>query len=345
MGDWYYVSSGERNGPTSEEGMKELVANGTINSRTLVWIDSFGDDWKPLGDTVLSSPIAPKPANGPPPLPKKNDNISDDELPRKFLSSELAKTLIGKNQDYYLANWVKLLEKSAFDAKQVTKQRSWNWAAFFIPYAWLFYRKLYMLGSLAVAALLFGILTGRATYVVSIAVSIVTAVYGNAWYFDATYKKWLKLRTIADPGLAGNTSATEGGTSLAMAVFAGAIFFVGAAALSSDLFNSDVSCTSDSAKNLVAQIAREQIDKDGYMMFVVDSQKTKISLGAIRTQDTSGGKVNCAASITYSIVTKGGGGDSVVTGALEQALNKEIKYKVEKTDKGDQIYVTVFGLQ
>jgi hypothetical protein len=235
------------------------------------------------------------------------------------------------------------LEKSAFDAKQVTRQRSWNWVAFFISYAWLFYRKLYVLGSLAVAALLFGILTGRATYVISFAVSIVTAVYGNAWYFDATYKKWLKLRTIADRGLAENTSATEGGTSLAMAVLAGAIIFVGAVALSGDLFNSDVSCTSNSAKDLVVQIAREQIDKDPYLMYAADSQKTKISLDAIRTQDTNGGKVNCAANIAYSIAYKssaGAGGK----GLIDSALNREIKYKVEKTDKGGEIYVTVFGL-
>jgi hypothetical protein len=56
---------------------------------------------------------------------------------------------------------------------------------------------------------------------------------------------------------------------------------------SANIFSSGMSCSSTSTQELVAKIAREQIARDGYMMFVVDSEKTKVSLDAIRTQTSN----------------------------------------------------------
>ena len=106
-----------------------------------------------------------------------------------------------------------------------------------------------------------------------------------------------------------------------------------------------VSCASTDSTDLVKQIAREQIDKDGYMMFVVDSKATTIMLKAIRTQSSSSGVANCAAEISYAIAFKQGIADPNIRTALEHTLKKDITYKIERTDEGDQIYATVYGLK
>jgi GYF domain 2/Protein of unknown function (DUF2628) len=357
MSDWYYESEGDRVGPVSEERIRELFANGILNLQSLIWSHDFGSVWKYLGETAFVSvkdrvdqpPPLPTPATEAEAAPSQealSHGSTETGGPKEFLSSDLTRLLIGKNQEHYLRKWEALLEKASYDAQAAAKQRSWNWPAFFIPYGWLFYRKLYGLGALVAAGMfLLSQFLGPVGIALAMGANVAVGLYGDALYFNALYKKWLRLRTIGDAPLARRAATTEGGTNLPVALGAGAALAVAAVIISggSDFFSSELSCSARNTRELVAKIAREQIPKDGYMMYVVDEQATKISLDAIRTQATGASGLHCAAAIAYSLAFKAPGGETV-RASLEQVLDRQITYKVEKTDRGDQIYVTVFGL-
>lgn len=372
MTNWFYERDGKRAGPTTSDEIKELFAKGALTLTSLVWNKDFGSNWRPLGSTELAPPSTapdeppPLPSASPPPLPPSALQETSAVETRDFLSSDLTKSLIGDQQSYYLEKWSKLVAQPGFAFGDINKQRSWNWPAFLFPFAWPFYRKLYLVGAFIIALQLF---SGLSSLLFPPAVALFTmlAVFGssvalgvcaNALYLDATHKKWLRIRTIIDPEQAKQAVARDGSTS---GVFAAggtlAMLLFGWLPLASggDLFSSGVSCSSSNAINTVVKIAREQIDKDGYMMFVVDSSATKIGLNAIRTQNSEGGRSNCAATISYNIAFKGGANANVqgksgaddpnfVKTAIEKVLNKDITYRVEKTDDGGQIYVTVYGL-
>jgi len=351
---WYYERNGEQIGPVDEAALKVLAAEGTVTTSTLVWHRDFDKEWRPFGKTDLYTPSpAPADAKMPPPLPPAAPALS---LGEEFLASDLTRRLIGPKSEYYLEKWKKNLAAAKGDPTLANRQRSWHWPSFFVPYAWLLYRKLYLLGALIIAfqfllafsdsifppALSKAVLTG------SMALYVVCAIYANGWYFDSTYKKWLKLRSIQSGPEAEQFIAREGGVKIAYAwagvglvilgIVLAVLLEIGGNAIS-------VSCASTDSTNLVKQIAREQIDKDGYMMFVVDSKATTIMLKAIRTQSSSSGVANCAAEISYAIAFKQGIADPNIRTALEHTLKKDITYKIERTDEGDQIYATVYGLK
>lgn len=357
MSEWYYENQGERVGPVSEDDIKNLHLNGVLQGTSLVWTKEFGPTWKPLSETGLVeiTPVEATPAaapDGPPPLPSPAPDQPDE-----FLASDLTEALIGTKQEHYLGRWRKLLQKAGGDPAKVVKQTSWNWPAFFIPYGWLLYRKMYLLGGIIFALQAVYVLipldvppaVNRAFSIAMFAASIVTAMYGNAWYFDATRRKWAALRNQADKAQVLVRAKAEGGVTLPLGLgsFAAVVGLVIVSFLQAQgvgPFASNVSCSSDAALNLVGRIAREEIDKDAYMMFVVDSQATKVSVSAIRTRTSDAQQAECAGEISYNIAFKAGQSDNTVKKAIETALNKPITYKVENTDDGEQIYVTVWGL-
>lgn len=360
MSEWYYENKGERVGPVSADDVKNLHLNGVLQSASLVWTKEFGATWKPLSETGLielapAGQVEAEPAaqpEGPPPLPSSSTGQPDE-----FLASDLTRALIGTKEEHYLGKWQKLLQKAGGDPKSVVKQTSWNWPAFFIPYGWLLYRKMYLLGGIIFAIQAIYVLipldvpqaVNRAFSIGLFAASIVTAMYGNAWYFDATRRKWENLRNQTDKNQALARAKAEGGVTLPLGLgsFAAIISLVVVSILYSEgvgVFASNVSCSSDEALNVVARIAREEIDKDPYMMFVVDSKATKVSVSAIRTRTSDTQHAECAGEISYNIAFKAGQSDSTIKKVIETALNKPITYKVENTDDGEDIYVTVWGL-
>ncbi len=356
MSAWYYESNNEHIGPVDEDQIRARAADGTITSATLVWHREFGNEWRAFGTTALYTPDSGTASpDGPPPLPGSGMPNSGDPLADDFLRSDLTRRLIGTKQDYYLGKWAKMLAAAKGDPALVVRKRSWNWPAFFVPYAWLFYRKLYLLGGLVIAIqflfafsdLMFPPALAKAMLSGSFGFYVVCGMYANGWYFDATYKKWLNLRSVVSEPEIQQFVAREGGARLAYG-FGGAalvVIAIFAAVLTETASESKVSCSSSVTADTVARIAREQIDKDGYMMFVVDSKATKISVTAIRTKENTGAAASCAGNISYAIAFKAGASDPTIKTALEQTLKKDITYKVERTDAGDDIYVTVFGLQ
>lgn len=239
MSDWYFEKNGERAGPVSADEIKAMAASGAIELTNLVWTASFGSEWKRLSDTEL----APPQPILPPPLPGKEPPALQNRLeppapgPNDFLDSELTKALVGKKQDYYLAKWRAILEKAGGDPTKVAAITSWNWAALCIPYFWLLYRKLYVLGGIVLAVQLAYILLpdsvptslARSVLLATIALSVAFALYGNAWYLDAVRKRWETLRQDPNQASAIEKARSAGGVTLVAPV--GALVIVIAAAV------------------------------------------------------------------------------------------------------------------
>ncbi len=233
MSDWYFEKNGERGGPISADELKEMVASGSINLANLVWTAAFGSEWKRLGETELAPPQPamppPLPSKEPPVLPPKSEKPASE--PSDFLDSELTKTLIGKKQDHYLAKWRTILAKAGGNPTKIATISSWTWPALFLPYCWLLYRKMYVLGGFVFAFQLVYVLLpesvptlpARLMLLGTFALGIVFALYGNAWYLDIVRKRWEVLRTEPDQPAALATAKREGGVDLIAPIVAFAL--------------------------------------------------------------------------------------------------------------------------
>lgn len=112
--------------------------------------------------------------------------------------------LIGeKNTQYYVKNFNNL--------KQLNKKTSWNWPAFLVTPAWLFYRKMYIHGIIVMA---FNTLVSQyLSLVLSLAVSAAIGVFANYVYMD--YLEGLALEAKNLTGTAKDDFIrTKGGTSI-----------------------------------------------------------------------------------------------------------------------------------
>lgn len=230
MSDWYFEKNGERGGPISADELKEMVASGAIGLANLVWTAAFGSEWKRLNETELAPPQPvlppPLPSREPPALPSKPEQPAPE--PNDFLDSELTKTLIGRKQDHYLAKWRAILAKAGGDSKKLAMTSSWNWPALFLPYGWLLYRKLYVLGGIVLALQLVYVLLpdsvptslARAFLFATFGIAVITALYGNAWYLDVVRKRWELLRQEPDQTAALAKARQNGGVNLAAPIAA-----------------------------------------------------------------------------------------------------------------------------
>lgn len=103
-----------------------------------------------------------------------------------------------------------------------------------------------------------------------------------------------------------------------------------------------LSCTSPDATQLLEKIVREQIGKN----IMVDSQNTKIKVGAIKTLAAENKKASCAAELNFDVALRNGSDDpdqQRVKAAIEDRSNTSIEYTIEKPDNGE-IYISVSGL-
>lgn len=230
MSNWYFEKNGERGGPVSADVLKARLASRDISPANLVWTASFGSEWKRLSETELAPPeaVVPPPLlpkDPPAPTPKTEQPISE---PDDFLYSELTKALIGEKQDHYLAKWRTILAKSGGDPAKIATTSSWNWPALVVPYAWLLYRKLYVLGGIVLGFQLAYVLLpdsvptsiGRWFLFGTIGLGVVFALYGNAWYLDAVRKRWEALRQEPDHAAALAQAKKAGGVNRALPIAA-----------------------------------------------------------------------------------------------------------------------------
>lgn len=238
MSDWFFERDGQRGGPISADELKAMLASGAITRTNLVWTATFGGEWKRLGDTELAPPQPvmppPLPSKEPPALPPKPEQPVS--APNDFLDSELTKALIGKRQDHYLAKWRAILAKVGGDPAKIATTSSWNWPALFLPYGWLLYRRMYVLGGIVLAVQLAYLLlpdsvptsVARAFLFGTIGLGVVFALYGNAWYLDAVRKRWEALRQEPDSAAALAKAKQAGGVNLVAPVVAFALVIAAA---------------------------------------------------------------------------------------------------------------------
>jgi len=238
LSDWYYEKNGERGGPVSADELKAMLASGAISLTNLVWTAAFGSEWKRLGDTelappqpVLPPPLPPKEPQAPPSRPEQRASEAND-----FLDSELTKALIGRKQDHYLAKWRDILAKADGDPAKIATTSSWNWPALVVPYGWLLYRKLYVLGGIVLAFQLAYVLlpdsvptpVARAFLFATFGLGIVFALYGNAWYLDVVRKRWEALRQEPDQTAALAKARQAGGVNIIAPIVAFALVIAAA---------------------------------------------------------------------------------------------------------------------
>lgn len=238
MSDWYFEKNGERGGPVSADELKAMLASGAIGLTNLVWTAAFGSEWKRLGDTELAPPQSvlppPLPPKEPPALPPKPDQPAS--APNDFLDSELTKALIGKRQDHYLAKWRAILAKAGGDPTKIPTTSSWNWPALFLPYGWLLYRRMYVLGAIVLAVQLAYVLlpdsvptsVARGFLFATFGLGVGFALYGNAWYLDAVRKRWEALRQEPDQTAALAKARQAGGVNLVAPIAAFALVIAAA---------------------------------------------------------------------------------------------------------------------
>lgn len=101
---------------------------------------------------------------------------------------EDVKRLIGENQEFYVPKFSQM--------KQLNKKATWNWPAFLVAPAWLFYRKMYVYGLiLTVFNLTVGAMLNLA---LSIAVGAVVAVFANYIYMDWLEKLSLQMKSMPE---------------------------------------------------------------------------------------------------------------------------------------------------
>lgn len=238
MSDWYFEKNGERGGPISADELKAMAASGAIGIANLVWTPAFGSEWKRLGDTELAPPQPvmppPLPSKEPPVLPPKPEQPAS--APNDFLDSELTNALIGRKQDHYLAKWRTIMARAGGYPAKIATTSSWNWPALFLPYGWLLYRKLYVLGVIVLAFQLAYVLlpdsvpTSVARWFLfgTIGLGVVFALYGNAWYLDVVRKRWEALRQQPDQAAALAKARQVGGVNLVAPIVAFALVIAAA---------------------------------------------------------------------------------------------------------------------
>lgn len=135
-------------------------------------------------------------------------------------------SFIQKNSDFYKRKWTAIYEKTA-SFEKLNYSPSWNWAAFFLTGAWLFYRKLYFLGCaywgvIAIwifAEEIFGDFPQSVNTGITVAIALLIGQFANGFYFQHVCNN---LQAI--DGTSGDVSAIDkitrryGGTSWLAAV-------------------------------------------------------------------------------------------------------------------------------
>jgi Tfp pilus assembly major pilin PilA len=118
-------------------------------------------------------------------------------------------TFIGKNSEKYLSKFNKFRvgEIDNFTA-------TWHWPAFFVPFLWMFYRKLY---GWAILAFFIGIIP-----YINILSSIVWAIVANYIYYKHAKKKILEIKQQHPSATTQRAViAVKGGTGVAALIIAG----------------------------------------------------------------------------------------------------------------------------
>jgi hypothetical protein len=111
-----------------------------------------------------------------------------------------------------------------------------------------------------------------------------------------------------------------------------------------------LSCSDADVQNTVLEIVRREFKKRLGLIFInFDIDASKINLEGIRTRSSDERRAECAAHLTIQFKLleahkKDAADVQQLIKLMSDAASKDITYSAERTDKGDDVYVTIRGL-
>ena len=143
----------------------------------------------------------------------QNQNENSTGVGHDSIPDDLFATFIGPNGPYYMRHF------AIFRLLGGNFTTSWNWSAFLVPYAWLFYRKMYLYGLIALAvSYLFN-------FIGWLVAGIAVGLCGNYMYYIHTTKKLLGLRATRPEADLQLVARIIGGTNMPVALIVGIFTF------------------------------------------------------------------------------------------------------------------------
>jgi uncharacterized membrane protein YkgB len=136
------------------------------------------------------------------------ETMQDDEAKRLF---------VGQKYPYYADKWAA--------AEQKRGKQTWNWAAFFLGFGWMVYRKMYKYTAIFIAIVLAESYLeylfdapDSFTRAVTIAIAVTFGWQGNTLYKMHVDKKVQEITSTLPPEPAAKELASQGGTNLPIAI-------------------------------------------------------------------------------------------------------------------------------
>lgn len=120
-----------------------------------------------------------------PPQNSQGTVESEQDIRQKYLH-----VFIGDNSDYYVKRFEKM--------KATGSANSWNWAAFFLSPAWLFFRKMYKEAAVVIILYIFLSLIPRIGDFLNLGMFIYLGLRGNGMYMRYVDIAMMELRSLPE---------------------------------------------------------------------------------------------------------------------------------------------------
>ena len=212
-------------------------------------VEQFAPAAAPLPLPIASSPTAQPPAVSPPttqppeassadasPTPilepashsiPSSEQVSPSSANGTLTREEAVRILVDKNHEYYIGKWeaASLPQDPPLSQWKYTR-KFWNWAAFFLTFNWLAYRKMYRYLLIYIAIIVIQVIieitVGLPTAVssaINVASFVLFGKHGNAWFKRHVDQEVDRiLATSANADQARVELARRGGTNIAAAI-------------------------------------------------------------------------------------------------------------------------------
>jgi hypothetical protein len=117
---------------------------------------------------------------------------------------------------------------------------------------------------------------------------------------------------------------------------------------------SSLSCSDAVVQDTVLEMVRQEFKKNLGLTINFDIDASKINLEGIRTRSSDERRTECAAHLTIQFellkaqkkdaaYKKDAAGMQQLIKLMSNAASRDITYLAERTDKGDDVYVTIRG--
>ncbi len=145
------------------------------------------------------------------------DNNYDENYRADFDNRDMV-NFIQTKEEYYIPKFKEIQE--------IYKSTSWNWAAFFFNSWWFLYRKMYVIGfGLIVVDILIGLLMPTVSLIASIAIAVISGLYGNIAYLKHIQKQ-LNSFTNMGEDIKQRLILNKGGVNIAIPIILAIITIV-----------------------------------------------------------------------------------------------------------------------